>query len=76
MAVHVAAAETRYEMKICRNLFHLITYSRFNVEAASFLHGSLGYHCRAELFTFYPHAKWAALDAKGAAHIFWSIGCH
>ena len=25
MAVEVAAAQTRYEMKICRNLFHLIS---------------------------------------------------
>jgi hypothetical protein len=26
MAVEVAAAQTRYEMKICRNLFHLISW--------------------------------------------------
>jgi hypothetical protein len=25
MAVEMAAAHTRYEMKICRNLFHLIS---------------------------------------------------
>jgi hypothetical protein len=56
-------------MKICRNLFHLITARdliskpRVSCLAPWDMIVALGFY-------LLPHAKWAALDAKGAAHIF------
>jgi hypothetical protein len=41
-------------MKICRNLFHLISCSRFNIEPASFLTGTLRYDCCAGLLPSTP----------------------